>query len=374
MKAWRVPVVCLCFAPELQARVLIMKTIRVGIIGFGLSGRVFHAQVLRSVAGFEIASVATSRVEEVQKEFPRAKVVATSDEIFNDPSIDLVIITTPNELHAPLALRALEAGKHVVVEKPFSVTAAEGQAVVDCAKRVNRVLSVYHNRRWDNGFLTLREALESGHLGTVYCFEARFERFRPAVQGERWREQERGGSGVLYDLGSHLIDQSVCLFGQPRGVYCDLAAQRPGAVVDDYFTILLDYDTVRVVLKSGCVVGVPGPVLVAHGDKGSFIKQHLDPQEDALKAGKTPENADSWGLDGDNATLFGLSADGARTQRPIATIPGSYHRFYAELHAAIQSGSPAPVPPEDAVTVIRIIEACLRSSHERRWIGLGGEG
>lgn len=350
-----------------------MKTIRAGIIGFGLSGRVFHAQVLRSVAGFEIASVVTSRSDEVHAEFPTAKVVATSDELLEDPTIDLVVVTTPNELHAPLALRALEAGKHVVVEKPFSVTAAEGQAVVDCAKRVNRVLSVYHNRRWDNGFLTLREALESGHLGTVYGYEARFERFRPVVKGERWREQEKGGSGVLYDLGSHLIDQAVCLFGNPRGVYCDLATQRPSGVVDDYFTVLLDYDTLRVVLRSGCIVGVPGPVLIAHGDKGTFIKQELDPQEDALKAGKTPENSEPWGLDGDSARLFALSADGTRTQRPIATIPGSYHRFYAELHAAITSGSPAPVPPEDAVTVIRIIEACLRSSRERRWIGIGEE-
>jgi len=351
-----------------------MKSIRVGIIGFGLSGRVFHAQVLRSVAGFEIASVVTSRADEVRAEFPDAKVVATSDELLADPTIDLVVVTTPNELHAPLAIRALEVGKHVVVEKPFSVTAAEGQAVVECAKRMNRVLSVYHNRRWDNGFLTLREALESGHLGTVCGYEARFERFRPVVKGERWREQQKGGSGVLYDLGSHLIDQAVCLFGTPRGVYCDLAMQRPGGVVDDYFTVLLDYDTLRVVLRSGCIVGVPGPVLVVHGDKGTFMKQDLDPQEDALKAGKTPQISEPWGLDGDSAKLFALSADGTATPRPIATIPGSYHRFYAELHAAITSGAPAPVPPEDAVTVIRLIEACIRSSRERRWIEIGEEG
>jgi scyllo-inositol 2-dehydrogenase (NADP+) len=349
-----------------------MKGIRAAIIGFGLSGRMFHARVMRSVPGFEISTVVSSRAREVEDELPLARVVASEDEVFHDLNIDLVVITTPNELHAPLATRALEAGKHVVVEKPFSVTASEGQAVVDCAKRMNRVLSVYHNRRWDNGFLTLREVLESGHLGTVYGYEARFERFRPVVKGERWREQERGGSGVLFDLGSHLIDQAVCLFGQPRGVYCDLASQRPGGVVDDYFTVLLDYDALRVVLRSGCVVGVPGPVLLAHGDKGTFIKQGLDPQEDALKAGKTPENSKPWGLDGDSARLFSLSAEGARTQVPIGTIPGSYHRFYAELHAAITSGAPAPVPPEDAVTVIRIIEACIHSSREKRWIGFGG--
>jgi scyllo-inositol 2-dehydrogenase (NADP+) len=347
-----------------------MKEIRAAIIGFGLSGRMFHARVMRSVPGFQISTVVSSRAREVEDELPLARVVASEDEVFHDPNIDLVVITTPNELHAPLAMRALEAGKHVVVEKPFSVTASEGQTVVDRAKRMNRVLSVYHNRRWDNGFLTLREVLESGHLGTVYGYEARFERFRPVVKGERWREQERGGSGVLYDLGSHLIDQAVCLFGQPRGVYCDLASQRPGGVVDDYFSVLLDYDALRVVLRSGCVVGVPGPVLVAHGDKGSFIKQGLDPQEEALKAGKTPENSKPWGLDGDSARLFSLSAEGARTQVPIGTIPGSYHRFYAELHAAITSGAPAPVPPEDAVTVIRILEACVHSSREKRWVGL----
>ena len=347
-----------------------MKEIRAAIIGFGLSGRMFHARVMRSFPGFLISTEVSSRAREVEDELPLARVVASEDEVFHDPNIDLVVITTPNELHAPLAMRALEAGKHVVVEKPFSVTASEGQTVVDRAKRMNRVLSVYHNRRWDNGFLTLREVLESGHLGTVYGYEARFERFRPVVKGERWREQERGGSGVLYDLGSHLIDQAVCLFGQPRGVYCDLASQRPGGVVDDYFSVLLDYDALRVVLRSGCVVGVPGPVLVAHGDKGSFIKQGLDPQEEALKAGKTPENSKPWGLDGDSARLFSLSAEGARTQVPIGTIPGSYHRFYAELHAAITSGAPAPVPPEDAVTVIRILEACVHSSREKRWVGL----
>ena len=351
-----------------------MKIVCTAIIGFGLSGRVFHARVMKSVPGFDISTVVSSREGEVAHEAPHARVARSEDEVFQDPTIDLVVITTPNELHVPLAIRALEAGKHVVVEKPFSVTAAEGQAVVDCAKRMNRVLSVYHNRRWDNGFLTLREAIESGQLGSVFVYEARFERFRPIVKGERWREQDRGGSGVLYDLGSHLIDQAVCLFGKPRGVYCDLATQRPGAVVDDYFTVLLDYDALRVVLKSGCVVGVPGPVLVAHGDMGSFIKQELDPQEEALKAGNTPESMEPWGLDGDAARLFALSSDGTRSPRPIVTIPGSYHRFYAELHAAITSDSPPPVPPEDAVSVIRIIEACVRSNREKRWIPVGEEG
>ncbi|MEY4667817.1 MAG: hypothetical protein RL518_516 [Pseudomonadota bacterium] len=351
-----------------------MKKIRTAIIGFGLSGRVFHARVIRSVPGFEIATVVSSREDEVRNEVPHAAVVGAEDAVFQDPSIDLVVVATPNESHAPLAMRALEAGKHVVVEKPFSVTAAEGEAVVACAKRVQRVLSVYHNRRWDNGFLTLRESIESGYLGAVSLYEARFERFRPIVKGERWREQARGGSGVLYDLGSHLIDQAVCLFGTPRGVYCDLTAQRPGAVVDDYFAVLLDYGALRVVLKSGCIVGVPGPVLVAHGDKGSFIKQELDPQEEALKAGKTPENSEAWGLDDDGARLFALNSEGVRTARPVATIPGSYHRFYAEMYAAITSGSPPPVPPEDAVSVLRIIEACLQSSRERRWVGMGHEG
>ena len=351
-----------------------MKKIRTAIIGFGLSGKMFHTRVIKSVLGFEITTVATSRANEVHEELPHAQVVRSEDDIIRDPSIELVVITTPNELHAPLAMRALEAGKHVVVEKPFSVTAAEGQAVVECAKRANRVLSVYHNRRWDNGFLTLREAIKSGYLGTVYVYESRFERFRPLVRDERWREQARGGSGVLYDLGSHLIDQAVCLFGTPRGVYCDLAAQRHGAVVDDYFTILLDYDSLRIALKSGSVVGVPGPVLVVHGDKGSFMKQALDPQEDALRAGRTPENSNTWGLDEDQAQLFSMNADGTKTLQPIDTIPGSYHRFYAELHTAITSGSPPPVLPEDAVTVIRIVEACLRSSHEKRWVSIGEVG
>lgn len=347
-----------------------MKTIRVGIIGFGLSGRVFHARVLKSVPGFELAAVVTSRADEVRDEFPAATVVASADRLFEDPNIDLVVITTPNELHAPLAMRALEAGKHVVVEKPFVVTSADGRAVVACANRMKRVLSVYHNRRWDNGFLTLRRAIDEGRLGKIYLYEARFERFRPTTRSERWREQPHGGSGVLFDLGSHLIDQALSLFGKPRGVYCDLAAQRPGAVVDDYFHVLMDYVDLRVVLASGCVVGVPGPVLSVHGDKGTFIKRSLDPQEDALKEGLSPDTVDSWGLDGDEAQLFVSSETGVATPLPYPTIPGSYHQFYEGVYSAIVEGSASPVSGDAGVAVIEIVEACLRSNAERRWVAL----
>jgi len=347
-----------------------MKKIRVGVIGFGLSGKVFHARVLSSVPGFELATVVTSRAKEVREEFPATGVVSSAQELLDDPSIDLVVITTPNELHAPLAVSALEAGKHVVVEKPFVVTSAEGRAVVECAKRMNRVLSVYHNRRWDNGFLTLRRAIDEGRLGKIYLYEARFERFRPTTRSERWREQPHGGSGVLFDLGSHLIDQALSLFGKPQGVYCDLAAQRPGSVVDDYFHVLMDYGDLRVVLASGCVVGVPGPVLSVHGDKGTFIKRSLDPQEDALKEGLSPDTVDSWGLDGDEAQLFVSSETGVATPLPYPTIPGSYHHFYEGVYSAIVEGAASPVSGDDGVAVIEIVEACLRSNTERRWVAL----
>jgi scyllo-inositol 2-dehydrogenase (NADP+) len=235
---------------------------------------------------------------------------------------------------------------------------------------MNRVLSVYHNRRWDNGFLTLRRAIDEGHLGKIYLYEARFERFRPTTRSERWREQPHGGSGVLFDLGSHLIDQALSLFGKPQGVYCDLAAQRPGSVVDDYFHVLMDYGDLRVVLASGCVVGVPGPVLSVHGDKGTFIKRSLDPQEDALKEGLSPDAVVSWGLDGDEAQLFVSSETGVATPLPYPTIPGSYHQFYEGVYSAIVEGAAPPVSGDDGVAVIEIVEACLCSNKERRWVSL----
>jgi scyllo-inositol 2-dehydrogenase (NADP+) len=340
-----------------------MKRIKTAIIGFGLSGKVFHSRVLQSLPEFEIASIVTSRVAEVQEELPAARVVSSAQEILADTSIDLVVVATPNREHAPLAIEALSAGKHVVVEKPFTVSSTEARKLVECAASATRVLSVFHNRRWDNGFLTLKRELMAGTLGTLYQYEAHFDRFRPQVNHSRWRERAEDGSGILYDLGSHLIDQAFHLFGYPRGLYCEIRAQRQDAATDDYFTILLDYDPLQVTLRAGSIVGIPGPVLQAHGDRGSFLKKALDPQEDALRAGKRPENTVGvWGLDGDSAQVYQVDKGGTLQQVECETTPGAYHDFYRGVFKAITEGAPAPVSPVDAVAVIELIEACAASA------------
>lgn len=346
-----------------------MTKIQTAIIGFGLSGRVFHGRVIKSLPEFKIHSVVTSRVDEVVAEIADARVTKSAQEVFADDEIDLVVIATPNQEHATLAIEALESGKHVVVEKPFAVSSKEARAVVACAKRVGKVLSVFHNRRWDNGFLTLKSLIERDALGALSQYEARYERFRPQVASNRWRENPQPGSGVLYDLGSHLIDQAYHLFGRPKGVFCDLRAQRAGAATDDYFVILLDYGSLQVRLHAGCVVGQPGAVLQAHGDRGSFIKQGLDPQEEALKAGITPETTSAlWGLDEDEARLYQVDDKGNMKPVPIKTLAGSYHEFYRGVSKSINESAPPPVLAEDALAVIELIEVCALSSEKRSWI------
>jgi scyllo-inositol 2-dehydrogenase (NADP+) len=348
-----------------------VKHIRTAIVGFGLSGKVFHARVLQSLPEFLVTSVITSRKEEVAQELPQAKVVSSVDEVLRDESVDLVVVATPNREHAAIAIQALEAGKHVVVEKPFAVSSREAHAVVECARRSGGVLSVFHNRRWDNGFLTLKRVLAQEALGTLFQYEARFDRFRPEVNASRWRERPEEGSGILYDLGSHLIDQAYHLFGKPHSVYCDMHAQRSGAAADDYFVIMFDYGSLQVTLRAGSVVGIPGAVLQAHGERGSFIKRNLDPQEEALKAGLTPERiAGRWGIDGDHAELYLSDAGGEMKLVECETVPGVYHDFYRGVFKAITEGCTPPVPAEDALRVIELIEVCAQSSREGRRIVL----
>lgn len=346
-----------------------MKKITTAIVGFGLSGKVFHARVLNSLPEFEVSTVVTSRADEVRADLPGAKVARSIDDVLQDSSIELVIVATPNQEHAPLSIKALESGKHVVVEKPFAVSSTEGRKVIECATRAGKLLSVFHNRRWDNGFLTLKRELQAGTLGELYQYEARFDRFRPKVSVTKWRESAEAGAGILYDLGSHLIDQALHLFGMPQSLMCNLHAQRDGASSDDYFVIQLDYGKLQVTLRSGTVVAIPGPVLQAHGDRGSFFKHGLDPQEDALKAGLSPERcADSWGLDNDLAELALVSSNGEVRRSPCRTEAGCYHEFYRGIFRSIREATPSPVVASDALAVIQLIEQCVRSAKEGRVI------
>jgi scyllo-inositol 2-dehydrogenase (NADP+) len=340
-------------------------TIRVGLIGYGLSGKVFHAPLIQRVKGLELVAVVSSNPDKVLRDLPDVDVVSTPEELLERKDIELVVIATPNTLHHPYAKAAIMAGKHVVVEKPFTITTEEADELIDLARQHRVLLSVYHNRRWDNDFLTVQRLIESGCLGELALYEAHYDRYRPKVR-DRWREHDIPGAGTLYDLGSHLIDQALVLFGPPQTVWADLEAQRTGAQTVDYFHLVLDYGRLKVVLHSGSLVRGDGPRFQIHGEKGSFIKYGLDPQEDQLKQGMAPGDQ-GYGVgqvehDGElTVELGGLSVKGR-----VETLPGTYHAYYEGIVEAIQSEKPAPVTAEEARNVIKVIECAIRSHREKR--------
>lgn len=341
--------------------------INVGLVGYGMAGAGFHAPLIQATDGLALTAVTSSSPERVRQDLPGAKVYPTIDDLLADPAIHLVVIATPNTTHDEFARKALLAGKHVVVEKPFVIHSAQANALADLARQQGLVLSVFQNRRWDNDFLTVRRLLATGMLGELYSYEAHFDRYRPAVR-DKWKEQDLEGSGTLYDLGSHLIDQALLLFGLPRSVWADLTPQRPGAQTVDYFHLLLDYGQLRVLLHSGSVVRQPGPRFQLHGTAGSFIKYGIDPQERMMKAGHRPGDP-GWGED--QPEQYGdLTADlnGLTMQGKIVTLPGWYHQYYDGVYRAIAEGGPNPVSPEEARNTIRVIEHAIRSHEERRTV------
>lgn len=348
-----------------------MKQYAVGLIGYGLGGSTFHAPVIAAVPGLRLARIASrSAKRETLDAYPGVQLDDTPQAMLDDPAIALVVVCTPNASHYALAKAALLAGKHVVVDKPFVLSSAEGEELVALARQQGVQLSVYQNRRWDGDFLTLRRTVESGELGAIHTYRAHFDRYAPQVK-VRWKEQAQPGAGVLWDLGSHLIDQALELFGMPRSVTAHLSVQRDGAQVEDAFELVLDHGATKTVLHAGALVRAPGPRYQVHGTHGSFVKYGIDSQEAALKLGKRPGDA-GWGHDApaDWATI--TAADGSH--RTVETIPGAYEAFYRGVYHAIAEGAEVPVKPEDAVDVVRVIELALRSHRERRTIDFtGGE-
>ncbi|SKA23417.1 oxidoreductase [Consotaella salsifontis] len=336
---------------------------RVGLIGFGYVGKTFHMPLLMGSEGYEIRVVASGRPEAVKVSLPEVRVVAEAGEAVTHPDVDLVVIATPNETHAPLAEAALAAGKHVVVDKPFTVTLAEARHLVELATASDGLLSVFQNRRWDSDFLTVKAAMESGSLGHVALYESRIERYRPAVR-DRWREDGRPGSGLLYDLGPHLIDQALTLFGLPDDLEATVLAQRPGARSDDFFRLTLRYGARLAVLQASVLVAGGGRRFAIHGDRASLVKAEPDIQEDQLKSGMMP-GTKGWGEDSDDAWLHVGETGEARR---VKTTPGDQRGYYAALLKALRGEASNPVPPEQASAVMALIEAALRSQDEGRRI------
>ncbi|HYW49844.1 MAG TPA: oxidoreductase [Gemmatimonadaceae bacterium] len=337
--------------------------LNVALVGYGFVGKIFHAPLISAVDGLRLHSVVSSNAAAVHADFPDVHVTADLGDVLADPAIDLVVIATPNALHAPQAHAVLDAGKHLVVDKPFTVTVAEAEGVLAHADRAQRTLAVFQNRRYDSDFITVQSLLRDGVLGEVTQFESHFDRFRLEVR-DRWRERSGPGSGLWYDLGPHLLDQALQLFGMPIGITTDIAVQRDGGVTDDYFHAVLRYPRLRVLLHASTMMAANDLRFSVHGTRGSFVKQGLDSQEDALKAARTPGDA-TWGHDPRPGTLTQVDGDRV-TSRVIPGEQGDYRRFYAAVRDTISSGAPNPVSATDALAVMRLIELGLESSAMHR--------
>lgn len=341
--------------------------IRVGLVGYGFASKTFHAPLISGTAEMELAAVSSSDAGKVHADWPSVQVVSDPQALFDDPTLQLIVIPTPNDTHFPLAKAALNAGKHVVVDKPFTVTLSQARELDALAKAKGLLLSVFHNRRWDSDFLTVKALLADGTLGDVRYFESHFDRFRPTVQ-QRWREQKGAGSGIWYDLGPHVVDQALQLFGSPVAITLDAAELRPGAQTTDYFHCTLTYPQRRVVLHASMLVAAESARYQVHGTKGSFVKFGLDPQEDALKAGARPPQED-WGYDMRDGVLT-LAEGDAMVEKSLLTIPGNYPAYYAGIRDAINGVGENPVQAEEAIQVMELIELGLQSAEKRQTLSL----
>lgn len=348
------------------------RPLRVGLIGYGNAGSTFHAPLISTTPDLELAAIVTSdpeRQARARADHPTAVVVNKPRQLWTEADgLDLIVIATPNRTHAPLARAALTAGLATVIDKPIAVTADEAAELIALAEAHDVLLSVFQNRRWDSNFLTARHLVESGRLGTVWRYEARFERWRPALKGG-WRELGDPGEagGLLYDLGSHLVDQALQLFGPADRVYAELDVRRPGAQADDDAFVTLHHASgVRSQLSMTVLTAGPDPVIRVLGDQGSYAKHGLDGQEDALKAGLTPLSPD-WGVE--DATLRGVLDDGSGPV-VVESVPGAYQVFYARMAAAIRGAGPVPVDPRDALAALRVLEAARLSAQEHRVVTL----
>lgn len=342
--------------------------INVGLVGFGISAKVFHAPFLTTNKKFNLLSVVERHKNESAEKYPGVQVVRSLDELLQNNAIDLVVITTPNETHHPYAQAALEAGKHVVLEKPMANTSEEARQLIDISARSGKVLSIYQNRRYVSDFLTIRELLDKKLLGDIHTFEAHYDRYRAEARPNAWREAPKPGSGILYDLGAHLIDQALYLFGLPTHITADIRLQRPHAQVDDYFDLRLNYGFLKVILQAGMLVREPGPRYMIHGTTGSFIKYGEDPQEAKLRAGELPIG-DDWGKEPEE--IYGLlHTDKVREKYP--SHKGDYHVYYNNLYETIVNRAPVKEKPEHGYNTIRMMELAMESHQQQCTIPCSG--
>lgn len=339
----------------------------VGIVGFGLSGQVFHAPFVDVNPGFNLHTILTNGSLAGQK-YPDAQITGSYDEMLADRHIDLIIVCSPNLLHYEHAKAALLAGKHVIVEKPFTVNSSEAESLIKIANETGKHVFPFHNRRWDSDLLTLKYIIDQGYLGKVVEYESRFDRFTPEISRAAWRYEQTEGGGTLFDLGIHLIDQAVSLFGKPEGVFARLFNQRAGSVTDDSFDLKLIYPDLNVTLKASVFAKEAGPRFMVHGTSGSFIKYGLDTQEAQLRQDKKPGSR-GFGIEpASQRGILNTLSSGKSLRVHYATLPGNYMAFFDNVYEVIASKAEAIVKPEQALLNIRIIEAARASDKEQKII------
>ncbi len=347
-----------------------MKPIQTAICSFGMSGQVFHAPFLDINPGFDLSLVLERSKNLAAAQYPQIKTVRSFEEIIADENIELVVVNTPNATHFEYTKKALEAGKNVVVEKPFVNVIEEGEELIRIAAGANKMLSVYHNRRWDSDFGIVQSVVKDRLLGDIVEAEIHFDRFKEELSPKQHKEIPGPGTGVLYDLGSHLIDQAVLLFGYPKAVFADIRIVRPVSKVDDYFELLLYYPSVRVRIKASYLVREPIPSFTLFGSKGAFHKSRADVQEADLMAGKKPSET-NWGIEpASEKGLLHTELNGDIKKIHLDSPAGNYGTYYEKVYECIRNGAQPPVDPADALNVIRIIEAAFKSNEEKRVIDL----
>jgi len=334
------------------------------VVGYGNAGRNIHAPFVAASAELELSAVVSSRADAVHADWPDVDVIPTFEAALARPDIELVVIATPNGLHAPQAIAALKAGKHVIVDKPFATSATAAQAVADQARASGRIACLFQNRRWDSHILTFKSVLDSGHMGQLSEVILRYDRLIP-VNPARWRDQDLPGSGLWFDLGAHLMDQAIYLFGRPQTIMADIFPQRPGAMSQDYFLVVLGYGHFRVIVNACMLTPLPGPVIEAHGLGGSFAKFGQDTQETALMKRVTP-GTPGWGDDPAGATFVPAADFKPGPPERLECLPGDYPALYRGMAAAIRGHGPAPVAIEDSLLVMRLLELAVQSAAEGR--------
>jgi predicted dehydrogenase len=343
-----------------------MNPIKTALLSYGMSGEIFHAPLLSVDPGFALTTVVQRKSDKAKHRYPDIKIVRDITDVIDDTTVELVVINVPNEFHFDYATRALNAGKHVIVEKPFTVIAKEADDLIALAKKKNRVLTVFQNRRWDGDFMTVKKVIENKWVGKIAEFELHYDRYRNYIEANTWKEEQGPGSGILYNLGSHMLDQVLVLFGMPSEVDARVGIQRPNGKVEDFYDIRLQYKDFYAVVKSSYLVREPTPRYILHGTEGSYIKYGIDPQEQSLKDGKVPGTA-GWGTDPKelwgklNTTIGDLHIEGL-----IETLPGSYTMFYKNVYEAIRNGKELSVKAEESRDVIKLIEACYESNSARK--------